>query len=220
MDPFLSTVEPFKHLPAEEHVVFRERCCAKGEILFHEGQKADSVWVVKTGRVHLKRFSSSGKTSTPCVMTPGEMFCCLPALDQGPYPADAVAAEKSTVIVIPAEQFKQMLSRHPAFREKAICLLCHRLRQVEEKGCMLYESAEQRLARVLMALSKKFGPTIPLTREELSEIAGITPETTIRVMSLFKKQGMIRSSRGKTTLIKPALLDALCPQRIEDYWDQ
>ncbi len=81
---------------------------------------------------------------------------------------------------------------------------------------MLYVQAEQRLAQVLIILSKKFGTTIPLTRQELSEFAGITPKTTIHVMSRFKKDGIIRSSRGKMTLIKLDHLHSLYLQGRED----
>ena len=66
--------------------------------------------------------------------------------------------------------------------------------------------------KVLLTLSKKFGQTIPLTRQELSELAGITHETVIRTLSRFKERGMISSSRGQTTLVRPKQLEALLGQ--------
>jgi hypothetical protein len=53
---------------------------------------------------------------------------------------------------------------------------------------MIYESAEVRLAQILITLTKKFGDTIPLTRQELAELAGTTHETTIRTLSRLGKQ--------------------------------
>jgi len=50
-------------------------------------------------------------------------------------------------------------------------------------------------------LQKKFGATIPMTRQELAEIAGITHETAIRTMSRFKKQHLVSSSRGETVIV-------------------
>lgn len=213
MERLLASIEPFKGLPAPERrrliQAAREKRYAKGETLFREGQSSDAVWVVKTGRVHLLKFLAEGKASTTCVMTPGEAFCCLPALDRGPYPADAVAAEESVVIRIPAEAFHQAMERSPKFSHETLCLFCSRLRQVEHKSCMVYESAEQRLAQVLLTLAKKFGHTIPLTRQEFAEIAGTTHETAIRTLSRFGKQGLIRSSRGQTTILKPSELSNL-----------
>ena len=213
MERLLATSEPFKQLaPAERRRLAqaaREKHYAKGETIFQAGEPSDAVWVVKTGRVHLMKFLPDGKASTTCVMTPGEPFCCLPALDRQPYPVDAIAASDTIVIRIPQEAFHQAMERSPAFTQQTLCLFCDRLRQVEEKGCMVYEPAEQRLARVLLGLAKKFGPTIPLTRQELAEIAGTTPETTIRTLSRFRRLGLIRSLRGTTTILHAERLSAL-----------
>lgn len=213
MKPFLATVEPFKHLAAAEQSrlaeVAREKQYAKGETVFQAGAPAEAVWLVKSGRVHLMKFLADGKVSTTCVMGPGEPFCCLPALDCKPYPVDAVAAEDSVVVRIPINAFHEAMERSWIFAQQTLCLFCDRLRQVEHKSCMVYESAEQRLAQVLLGLAKKFGSTVPLTHQELAEIAGTTHETTTRTLNRFKQQGIIRSSRGKTTLVRPEQLPAL-----------
>ncbi len=213
MERFLAAIQPFKRLSTTEQTqlgqVAREKHYAKGDTIFRAGESSDAVWVVKTGRVHLMKFLADGKVSTTCVMTPGEPFCCLPALDRKAYPVDAVAAEESTVVRIPIDAFHQAMARSPAFTQETLCLFCDRLRQVEHKSCMIYEPAETRLAQVLLTLAKKFGSTIPLTRQELAEIAGTTHETTIRTLSHFKRQGFIRSTRGKTTILKSEGLQAL-----------
>jgi CRP-like cAMP-binding protein len=213
MEHFLATVQPFKGLAANELQRLAqgvtEKRYAKGQTIFQAGQQADAVWVVKTGRVHLLNYLADGKASTTCVMTVNETFCCLPAMDRKPYPADAVAAVDSVVVRIPLDAFHLAMGRSAAFTEATLCLFCDRLRQVEHKGCMIYESAEARLAQVLLGLSKKFGATVPLTRQELAEIAGTTLETTIRTLSQFKRQGFIRSVRGKTTILKPDGLQSL-----------
>jgi len=213
MDQFLARVEPFKRLNLTERqrlgAVAREKRYAKGETIFRAGEPADAVCVMKEGRVHLMKFLEGGQASTTCVMTPGETFCCLPALDGKPYPVDAVAAEDSIVVRIPTTAFHELLRRNPAFLQDSLCLFCDRLRQVEDKSCMAYESVEQRLAKALLTLSKKFGSTIPLTKHELAELANTTQETTIRILSQLSRQRIIRSSRGNTTILRPEKLSAL-----------
>jgi CRP-like cAMP-binding protein len=213
IESFLATVEPFKTLGPDQRRRLSqsatERSYAKGELVFRSGQPSDAVWVVRTGRVHLMECLADGKASTTCVMTPGEVFCCLPALDRKQYPADAVASEDTSVVRISAETFHQALAGSPNFLSKTLGVFCSRLRQVEHKSCMIYESAEARLAEVLLTLSEKFGPTIPLTRQELAEIAGVTHETAIRTLSRFGKQGLIRSVRGKTTILAAEKLKKL-----------
>lgn len=206
MDQFLAQVEPFTRLsPAERRrlaAVSRARRYAKGETIFHAGDPSDAVCVVKEGRVHLMKFLESGQASTTCVMTHGETFCCLPALDRQPYPVDAVAAVDSTVVRIPAAAFHELLQRNPAFLRGSLCLFCDRLRQVEDKSCMIYDSVDRRIAQALLTLAKKFGPTIPLTKHELAELANTTVETAIRVLSRLRKQGVVTSSRGSTTIAR------------------
>jgi CRP-like cAMP-binding protein len=213
MERLLAASEPFKHLPAVErkHLaqLAQEKRYAKGETVFRAGAPAEAVWLVKSGRVHLMKFLADGKASTTCVMRAGEPFCCLPALDRKPYPVDAVAAEESVVVRIPLEAFHDAMARSRVFAQETLCLFCDRLREVEQKSCMIYEAADARLAQVLLTLSKKFGATIPLTRQELAEIAGTTLETAIRTLSQFKRQGLIRSVRGQTTILKPDGLQAL-----------
>ncbi|MBI1991814.1 MAG: Crp/Fnr family transcriptional regulator [Candidatus Omnitrophica bacterium] len=213
MEHFFAHTEIFKKLPAaqRQHLagVSREKRYAKGETVFRAGEPADAVCVVKEGRVHLMKFLEGGQVSTTCVMTPGETFCCLPALDRKPYPVDAIAAVDSIVVRIPIAAFHKLLQEVPDFLQTALCVFCERLRQVEDKGCTVYDSVERRLAQALLTLSKKFGPTIPLTKHELAELANTTVETTIRILSQLKSRGIVRSSRGSTTIAKPAQLEQL-----------
>ena len=213
MERFLSGVELFRRLsPAERQRlagVCREKRYAKGETIFRAGDPAEAVYVVKAGRIHLMRFLEGGQASTTCVMTAGEPFCCLPALDRRPYPVDAIAAVDSIVVRVPTSAFHALLQQNPALLQESLCLFCDRLRQVEHDSCMVYDPVERRLARVLLTLSKKFGPTVPLTKHELAELANTTVETAIRILSRLKMRGVIRSSRGSTTITKPDRLEQL-----------
>lgn len=213
LDQFLATVQPFKRLSLGERQrlasVSREKRYAKGETIFREGQPSDAVCVVKEGRVHLMKFLESGQASTTCVMTNGETFCCLPALDRKPYPVDAIAAADSVVVRIPTETFHEVLASNPQFLQDSLCLFCDRLREVEHKSCTMLDSVERRLAQTLLHLSKKFGATIPLTKHEIAEMASTTVETTIRVLGSLKKQGIVKSTRGSTTISKPDKLETL-----------
>ncbi len=212
-EQILASVEPFKRLTAAQRqhmaAISREKHYAKGKTIFRAGDPADAVCIVKEGRVHLMKFLENGQASTTCVMTQGETFCCLPALDQKPYPVDAVAAVDSVVVRVPASAFHDLLEKNPVFLQESLCLFCDRLRQVEHKSCMVYDSVERRLAQALLTLSKKFGATVPLTKHELAELASTTVETTIRILSQFKKRGIIKSSRGSTTIVKPDHLQQL-----------
>ncbi len=186
-----------------------ERVYAKGEVIFHEGRPSDSVWLTIEGRVHLLHHQAEGRVQATCVMTPGETFCCLPALDQGVYPATAVAATKARVLQVPHHLFQEIIKSSPGLLQKTLCVFTGRLRQVEAKGCMIHDPVERRVAQALLALRKKFGDSIPLTRQEIAELAGTTVETAIRTISRFQQEGWVRSSRGKVQLLQPDSLGRL-----------
>jgi len=63
------------------------------------------------------------------------------------------------------------------------------------------ERVEQRIAGVLVMLSTKLGETLPFTRQEIADMSGTTTETAIRVMSDLRNRGIIRSTRGKVTVL-------------------
>ena len=146
---------------------------------------------------------------TTCVMTPGESFCCLPALDRGSYPATAVAATKANVLQIPNSLFHETMQRFPGFTQETLCLFCSRLRQVEAKGCLVHDPVDSRIAQALLTLKKKFGDTIPMTKQEIAELVGTTVETAIRTISRFQQEKWVRSTRGKLELLQPERLKEL-----------
>lgn len=214
LELFLKQVEIFRRLDAAARTrlaaAARERAFGKGETLFEEGQPADSVWLVRTGRVHLLHYAPGGQVQTTCVMTVGESFCCLPTLDRGVYPATAVAAVPATILQIPLRLFHEVLSKTPAMLQETLGIFCQRLRQVEAKGCLAHDPVELRVAQALLTLRKKFGETIPLTRQEVAELAGTTVETVIRTISRFQHEEWVRSAgRGKLQLLDPDALQRL-----------
>ncbi len=213
IEQFLGTVAPFKGLRRsalqELATVSVERRFEKGETIFREGQPSQSIWLLKVGRVHLVHHLMSGRLSTTCVIVPNELFCCLPALDQQAYPATAVAAEESMVVQVPTARVHALMTQQPAFTERILCTVCERMRQIEFKGCRAQDSVEQRVAQALLTLQKKFGTTIPLTRQEIADLVGTTVETTIRTLSHFQEQGWLRSGRGKIELLTPTALQQI-----------
>ncbi|MBI1871322.1 MAG: Crp/Fnr family transcriptional regulator [Chlamydiae bacterium] len=195
--------------PEEVHrlaQVAQEKNYSKGELVFSRGEPGNAVWILKEGRVHLQNVSYDGKVITSCIMIAGDIFCCLPALDGKPYTSDAVVIEPSIVLRIPSDFFRQLARENPRFSNKVMCTFCDRLRDMEGKGCQAFDPAELRMARLLLTLGEKFKGEIPLTRQEMAEIAGLTVETAIRILSQMKKEGIIRSGRKMTKVIAPQKL--------------
>ena len=71
---------------------------ARGELLFHEGDPGDSLYVVLRGKIKLGRTSGDGRENLVAVLGPGEMFGELSLFDPGPRSAAATALVDSTLL--------------------------------------------------------------------------------------------------------------------------
>jgi CRP-like cAMP-binding protein len=130
-------------------------------------------------------------------------------LDGKPYTADALVVEPSVILRIPGDFFRELVGKNSSFASQVMCTFCDRLRQMEGRACQALDPAQFRMARLLLTLGEKFQEGIPLTRQEMAEIAGVTVETAIRIMSQMRKKGIIRSSRKMTRVIAPEKLREL-----------
>jgi CRP/FNR family transcriptional regulator len=100
---------------------------------------------------------------------------------------------------------------------RIINVLGGRLRDAQSRlRDLAAERVEQRLASVLLMLSLKLGKTLPFTRQEIADMAGTTTETAIRFMSRLREGKIVRSDRGKITILDEAKLRLLSegPPRI------
>ena len=212
---FLSQTSPFKVLPAGELDALAShlqmKTYQKSESIYIEGDPADSVWVVSSGRVQIFKYSSEGRPLAIESIGPGELFGTLCRLggDGQQYPCTAIASVDTEVIRIADREFRTMYNRYPAI-VMGVCSLCsQRLQAVQNLSCSSQEPVEKRLAMLLIKLHAKHGNTLPFTKRELAEQAGSTVETTIRVMSRFQKKGWLTSERGKLQLKSLASLQKL-----------
>jgi CRP-like cAMP-binding protein len=210
----------FRTLPPAE----RERVRAavrtieapKGAVLFSEGQPSTDVWAVRDGLVHIVKSGPGGREIVLEVITSGELFGAVVALEDRPYPAAAIAAEASTVWRVPSALVREICQRHPTLRSAILALVTTRLRSAHERlQSVALEPVEQRLARMLLALVPKIGQRregvtiLPVTRQELADMVGTTVETTIRITSKWQRGGVVRSARNELTIADPAALRIL-----------
>ena len=116
----------------------------------------------------------------------------------------AVALESTEIYVIPLERFEKLTVTHPGLLLKA--LDCCR-RKFGEQRVMLVgiavERVEQRAARALLMLAEGSAPRlrVALSRRDFSELIGTTLETAVRVLSSFRKQGLVLEQEGELLLL-------------------
>ena len=187
---------------AELSEIAVERRFKPGEFVFWDGDAPDWFYMVAEGTVKVLKHSSSGKEFLIAFFGSGEMFGEVAVFENKPYPASAQAMAEISVLAIRREDFLSFLAHRPEVSIRIMSVLGERLRDAQGRlRDLVGERVEQRLARTLLMLSSKLGPSLPFTRQEIADMAGTTIETTIRVMSRLKDRGIIRSARGKTIIL-------------------
>jgi CRP/FNR family transcriptional regulator len=194
-----------------------ERSFAPEEFVFWEGDNPDWFYIIAGGRIKVLKHSSSGRDVIIAFFEPGEMFGEVAVFEGKPYPASSQAMEETKVLGIKKDDFLSFLSRRPQVALRIINVLGGRLRDAQSRlRDLAAERVEQRLASVLLMLSLKLGKTLPFTRQEIADMAGTTTETAIRFMSRLREGKIVRSDRGKITILDEAKLRLLSegPPRI------
>jgi CRP/FNR family transcriptional regulator len=199
---FLS--DPARNTLAKE---VTETCYAKGEFIFREGDPADYFHILKEGAVKCVKSNPDGKEVTLKLLMPGDLFCCEAAVfDGGGHPGCAKPLGDATVLRVSKKAYYAMLREHPEAALDVIKYLGNRLNEAQEKAKVLaLDQAEQRMAALLVTLAQRTGVKdtdgirlmVPLTRQDLADMAGITVETAIRIMSRFKKAGFVTGTAKK-----------------------
>jgi len=214
MDGYLAQIPLFRFLLSSQLKQLGERCelrrFRKGEVLFEEGQPAESVWLIQRGWVYLMKRSPQGRPATIFTVTPEDVLCGFSAaVNEGAYYASAVAATETTAIRVPHTDFTNLLQRQPGFAERVLAIYHTRMRHMAEMISLASSPVEQRLAYTLLRLRASFGKTIPVTHQELARMAGTRWETSIRTMSSFKRKQWLATSRGKMSVLRPGQLKGL-----------
>lgn len=180
------------------------------EFVFWDGDTPEWFYMVAEGKVKAIKHSSLGKEFIIAFFGPGEIFGEVAVFEGEPYPASAQAVAETKVLGIRRKGFLSFLANRPEVVLKIVSILGGRLRDAQDRlRDLAGERVEQRLARILLMLSAKIGPTLPFTRQEIADMAGTTIETAIRVMSQLRDRGIISSARGQTIILDKTKLRLL-----------
>jgi CRP/FNR family transcriptional regulator, cyclic AMP receptor protein len=171
----------------------------KNQILFSQGDLADSVFYIHDGKVKVTVISEQGKEAVVAVLGSDE-FCgegCLTG--QQRRVATATAMTECKIMRLDKDTIIQVLHDEPAFSEMFVSHLLTRTLRVEaDLVDQLFNSSEKRLARALLLLAnfgKEGKPESIITKvsqETLAEMIGTTRSRVSHFMNKFRKLGFIK----------------------------
>lgn len=170
----------------------------KGDIIFTQGDDADSVVYVKEGRIKVTVVSAQGKEAVVAILGPDEFLGegCL--IGQPRRLATATAMTDCVAMRVDKAEIVRVLRDEPAFSKIFISHILARNARVEEDLVdQLFNSTEKRLARVLLLLANfgKEGKPEPIiakiSQETLAEMIGTTRSRVSFFMNKFRSLGFI-----------------------------
>ncbi|HSL61768.1 MAG TPA: Crp/Fnr family transcriptional regulator [Desulfotignum sp.] len=169
----------------------------RGEMIFQEGDNGNGIYIVETGKIKVFKLSVDGKEQILHIYGPGHTFGEVPVFQGKSFPASAMTLEPSGIIFLPRDRFVALITTTPALGMNMLADLSRRLRAftVQIEALSLKE-VPARLAAYFLTLSKeqknKTKVRLPISKAQLSNLIGTTPETVSRMLKKMGDAGLIR----------------------------
>lgn len=190
----------------------------RGEMVFAAGVMAETVCIVGIGFVKMTKASGAGQEMSVELLGPGQVFGLLVAIEGRAYPLSSIAVTNCWYLKVPTRVLLPLYQASGAFKDNVVRSLGPRLRKAHDMMQRLSSvRVEERLAAVLFTLGDCYGSredgrlkiSVPLTRQDVAEMAGTTVETTIRTFSRWQKVGILATDRQRLTILDERALEAL-----------
>jgi CRP/FNR family transcriptional regulator, cyclic AMP receptor protein len=183
----------------------------RGDVLFHEGDSGDRLYVVTDGKIKLGRTSADGRENLLAILGPGQMFGELSLFDPGPRSATATAVTPCTMVSLGHDELLRWLEDQPSVARGLLNQLAARLRKTSDVVAdLVFSDVPGRVAKALLDLSRRFGRTADdgihvhhdLTQEELAQLVGASRETVNKALADFAMRGWLRLEPRSVVLIE------------------
>jgi CRP/FNR family transcriptional regulator len=185
-----------------------------GTRVFHEGDRSDACYIVRSGAFRVTREHSDGRAITLANLGSGDIFGELAMLDGEVRSASVEALGDGELLALPAADVRALLARHPDITVKLVAALTRRLRQANERiSRQSFQTVPSRVAGVLAQLVAEEAPrhngegvTIRMNQADLAQLAGTSRESVSRFLAELERAGVVRCGRGRVTVFEPPKL--------------
>lgn len=188
----------------------RPRTFSKDDVVFLEGDPADSVHFVTSGHFAVRVSTPDGDRATVNVLGAGRWFGELSSVpEQQPVPrsASVLALDDSSTLVLTLQDYRALCREHPAMERLELTLMAARVRDLSEQLLQaLYVPLDRRLCRRLLDLVAVYdgadGRTVlPLTQEQIADLAGGTRPSVNQVLQRLVAEEIVELRRGRVTVL-------------------
>ncbi len=185
-----------------------------GQVIYVEGEPAESIYILESGWVKATRMTSEGREQAMMFLRPVEVFGDIAVFTGTPYPGTVVALEDVEAWVIPAQKILDLIPRHPEFAMAVIRHLggrvLHYINLVED---LSLRNVETRLASTLLQNAELHDGQLIVPRREwttFDEMAirlGTVRDVLIRALKTLEAEGLLRVEKQSITLLDPKRLE-------------
>jgi CRP-like cAMP-binding protein len=198
--------------------VARRRSFHKKEMLYHDGDPAQELYLLDRGRVRLFNHSSQGRKLTLSVVEPGDIFGEMALFAAGRLVGEAQALSDGALYAVPRRDLEILLKRDSQLVLLVMENLGRRLQAVERRlGDLVFKSVPERLAALLLDMAgpvgwQSHGPT-PLpyhyTHQQFAEMINTHRETVTKVFNRFRDDHLLDFDRHNIVLLDMERLRAM-----------
>lgn len=208
LDEFIKTAKQSGNirLISEEREIV---CYKKKHILYTEGTRPKSVYFITSGKVKTSKLLDDGKELITNIYGPGDFIGYAPILQEINYKESAQVLEDSKLMLIPKEDFLQLITHDISVAKQFIKIVTNNILQKEEDLLnFAYNSLRKKVAYGLIQLfdkskvdDKSENSNLDLTRKNMAYTIGVAAESLIRTLSDFKDEKLIDFENGKVILL-------------------
>jgi CRP/FNR family transcriptional regulator len=200
-----------------DQIIGRRRKVPRGATLFRIGDPFASLYAIRLGHFKTFQVNPDGAEQITGFQMAGELLG-MDAISTDRHHCNAIALEDSEVCDIPFGSLQQLLVDMPALLRHFHRMMSQEITREQSVMLLLGNmQATQRFAAFLVNLSSRYEARgysattfqLRMTREEIGNYLGLTIESVSRLLSKFKKEGMLRVSNREIELLNPAMLKAI-----------
>jgi CRP/FNR family transcriptional regulator len=183
---------------------------AKGDVIFTEGNVANTLYFINEGKIKLYKYTKDGKEQILHVISEGEFFGELELIKPSKHGFNSKAIVDSKICTLTKDEMKEIIMKNPEIGIKVLETVGERLSKVESLVQNLATNdVDSRMAYLLIDLMEKYGENVeknisielPLSREEMASFIGVTRETISRKLKKFEDEKLIKIVGTKNIII-------------------
>jgi CRP-like cAMP-binding protein len=201
---YISTNKIFYDLPEKDKnemaSMMTMRNIKKKGFVYNEGDRADTLYILKEGRIKITHLAEDGRELTIDIIEPGDIFGELTLAGEEERETSAEALADSFICTISRKNFEAFLSMRPNLSLTITKWMGLRLRRIENRfENLIFQDVRTRLTTLLKDLAEKYGEdveggrkiAIKLSHQELANLIGATRETVTLELNNMKRRGDI-----------------------------